>query len=187
MDNFLTYDPSRTIGDNLINKIKHGDHVVIIETNERAVVERVFKTSAFGPALLVVRLQTRRADGDPVAIVEETEVTTINHGASSQDRLAFESERPIGLVDPESRGREGLVPGSENSASADEQSAPASSPLIDAKAERAYRFSAQWLCRANEASEKGLKAKAEMYYQMSARHLMRYNDLVEKHGAKEIK
>jgi len=186
MDNFVTYDPSRTIGDNLINKINHGDHVVIIETNELAVVERVFKTSAFGPALLVVRLQTRRADGDPVVVVEEREVR-VNHGSSSQDQSALESSRLTGLIGPESRGREGLAPGAENSASADEQLAPASSPLIDAKAERAYQFSAQWLCRANEASEKGLKAKAERYYQISARWLMRYNDLVEKHGAKGIK
>jgi len=51
-----------------------GESVVLKMTNERARIERIFKTSAFGPALLVVRLATRRPDGDPFAIVEEKEL-----------------------------------------------------------------------------------------------------------------
>jgi hypothetical protein len=89
-------------------------------------------------------------------------------------------------MSPESRGREAEVGIAGAVVEVPSVKLSSASPLND-RAERAYQFSAQWLCRANEASEKGLKAKAERYYQISARWLMRYNDLVEKHGAKGIK
>jgi hypothetical protein len=55
----------------------------------------------------------------------------------------------------------------------------------ESPSERTYRLSAQWLCKANLASEKGQKKKAEELYLKSSYWLMRYNDIVEKAWRKE--
>ena len=67
--------------------MKHfvGDQV-ILKSNENARVEQVFRSHAYGPEFLVVRLATKRPTGKRLDLVEGSEVRRVPTGPRRIER-----------------------------------------------------------------------------------------------------